>query len=173
MCARCQVVLLRHGESTWNGANRFTGWHDVPLSSQGEQQAVEAARLLEASNVCFDVVYTSTLKRTIKTAWMVLETLDAFTLPLVHSWRLNERMYGQLTGLNKAQTLEVLGDEAFELLRRTPPPIDPESCYVRRRTDAPCAASGAAAADRARASSVSSYLLTCLLACLLTYVRTD
>ena len=129
-----RVILIRHGESTWNsdsnGGPRFTGWHDVPLSAEGELQAGDAARALLEANVCADVVYTSTLKRTIKTAWLLLEQLDAFTMPLVQSWRLNERAYGALTGHNKAETRAILGEAAFEQLRHTPPPVDPDSCYA-------------------------------------------
>ncbi len=125
------VIFLRHGESSWNAEDRFTGWHDVPLSAQGEQQAVEAAQTLKAAGLeqCIDVVYASSLKRTIKTAWLVLETLDDYTVPIKQAWQLNERMYGLLTGLNKASTREYLGHELFEELRRDPPPLDRGSCY--------------------------------------------
>ena len=119
------VVLLRHGESTWNDANRFTGWHDVPLSERGEAQAKQVADMLREEGLCFDAVYVSTLKRTIKTAWIILEQLDDFTVPVIASWRLNERNYGALTGLDKAETREFLGDERFEKLRRNPPPRRP------------------------------------------------
>ena len=101
----------------------------MPLSADGEQQAVQAARALAAANVCVDCVFTSTLKRTIKSAWLMLEELDSFTLPIAQSWRLNERMYGALTGLNKAETRLALGDDAFERLRIHPPPISADSCY--------------------------------------------
>ena len=137
------IILLRHGESKWNAEDRFTGWHDVPLSAQGEDQAVEAAQALQAAGLdrCIDVVYASALKRTIKTAWLVLETLDDYTVPIEQAWQLNERMYGLLTGLNKKATRDYLGDELFEELRRDPPPLDRGSCYdpasaiaVRRTT---------------------------------------
>lgn len=128
------VVLLRHGESTWNDANRFTGWHDVPLSERGEAQAKQAAAMLRDEGLCFDAVYVSTLKRTIKTAWTILEQLDDFTVPVVQSWRLNERNYGALTGLDKAETRDFLGDERFERLRRNPPPIEEGSCYDPARS---------------------------------------
>jgi 2,3-bisphosphoglycerate-dependent phosphoglycerate mutase len=128
------VVLLRHGESSWNEENRFTGWHDVPLSSRGETQALEAAELIRTEGLCFDAVYVSTLKRTIKTAWVILERLDDFTVPVVTDWRLNERNYGALTGLNKAETRDFLGDDRFEQLRRKPPPIEEGSCYDPARS---------------------------------------
>jgi 2,3-bisphosphoglycerate-dependent phosphoglycerate mutase len=129
-----RVIFLRHGESTWNQADRFTGWEDVPLSPAGEAQVAGAAEALEASGYCFDAVYTSTLKRTIKTAWLLLEALDQFAIPLQQNWRLNERMYGALTGLNKRETREALGEAAFEELRRQPPPISPDSCYDPARS---------------------------------------
>ena len=122
-------MFVRHGESTWNDANRFTGWHDVPLSAAGEAQALQAARAVQGANVCFDAVFTSTLKRTIKTAWIMLEQMDAFTLPVEKAWQLNERMYGALTGLNKADTRAAIGDDAFEELRKVPPPIGADSCF--------------------------------------------
>jgi len=125
------VIFLRHGESSWNAENRFTGWHDVPLSAEGEKQAVDAAATLRAAGLtnCIDEVYSSSLKRTIKTAWLLLEALDDFTIPIKQAWQLNERMYGMLTGLNKKRTREFLGDELFEELRREPPPLDRGSCY--------------------------------------------
>jgi len=124
-----QVILLRHGESSWNDLNRFTGWHDVPLSELGEQQAVEAARLLLEEGICFDHVYCSKLKRTIKTSWLLLEELDAFDIPITQAWQLNERMYGALTGLNKKATRLQLGELHYEQLRREPPPMEDDSCY--------------------------------------------
>jgi len=130
------VIFLRHGESAWNSMNRFTGWHDVALTTRGELEAAAAARILDREMYCIDKVYTSTLKRTIKTAWIVLEELDDFTVPIVQSWRLNERMYGALTGLNKGDTRAMLGEDNFELLRREPPALQPGSCYdpVRSRS---------------------------------------
>jgi len=135
-CEKNVVVFLRHGESSWNAMNRFTGWHDVPLSAAGEQQAVAAASMLRAAGLesCLDAVYVSSLKRTIKTAWLVLEALDDYTVPVQPAWQLNERMYGLLTGLDKAETQEMLGDELFEELRREPPPLDAGSCYDPTRT---------------------------------------
>jgi len=108
---------------------RFTGWYDVPLTPRGEREALDAADTLRSSGVCVDVVFTSTLKRTIKTAWLVLEALDKFTVPISQRWRLNERMYGELTGLNKAEARAWLGDAGFEQLRRTPPPLERGSCF--------------------------------------------
>tara|TARA_B110001452_G_scaffold17376_1_gene14095 strand:+ start:199 stop:1161 length:963 start_codon:yes stop_codon:yes gene_type:complete len=128
------VILLRHGESRWNEENRFTGWHDVPLSARGEEQAAQAAETLLREGICFDSVYVSTLKRTIKTAWVILEKLDDFTVPVKQSWRLNERNYGALTGLNKAETRDFLGEERFEEFRRQPPPIESDSCYNPARS---------------------------------------
>mmetsp|Transcript_33856 Transcript_33856/g.55920 ORF Transcript_33856/g.55920 Transcript_33856/m.55920 type:complete len:363 (+) Transcript_33856:70-1158(+) len=127
------VVLLRHGESSWNQANKFTGWHDVPLSRRGEQQAVEAARKLREREFFFDVVFCSQLKRTIKTAWLVLEELDDFSVQVEIRWQLNERMYGALTGLDKLVTQKYLGDARFEQIRRNPPPIEDSSCYNPNR----------------------------------------
>ena len=125
------IILLRHGESVWNRANRFTGWEDVPLSPLGEEQAVRAAGLLEDAGLagCIDRVFTSSLKRTIKTSWLVQESLDLFNVAVTSDWRLNERMYGALTGLNKDTTRAFLGDEAFEALRQDPPPVDHDSCH--------------------------------------------
>ena len=125
-----RIILLRHGESIWNAENRFTGWHDVPLSPLGERQAAAASQQLANAGLCdIDCVFTSSLKRTIKTAWIVLEELDMCSVPVRHAWQLNERMYGALTGLNKAATREALGEAAFEALRHDPPPIDASSCY--------------------------------------------
>jgi 2,3-bisphosphoglycerate-dependent phosphoglycerate mutase len=120
-----KLVLLRHGQSVWNEENRFTGWVDVPLSPLGLKEAVEAGRQLRAQGFEFDVAYTSLLKRAIKTLWIVLEELDAMWLPVQRSWRLNERMYGALQGLNKAETAAQHGDEQVKIWRRsyaTPPP---------------------------------------------------
>ena len=97
-----KVVLLRHGESVWNKENRFTGWTDVPLSEKGIEEAREAGRLLREGGFTFDIAYTSVLKRAIKTLWIVLEEMDLMWIPVVGSWRLNERHYGALQGLNKS-----------------------------------------------------------------------
>jgi 2,3-bisphosphoglycerate-dependent phosphoglycerate mutase len=121
------LVLLRHGQSQWNKENRFTGWVDVPLSAQGMQEAREAARLLRESGYVFDLAYTSVLKRAIKTLWVVLEENDLMWIPVVRSWRLNERMYGALQGLNKAETVARHGEAQVKLWRRSyevpPPPV--------------------------------------------------
>jgi 2,3-bisphosphoglycerate-dependent phosphoglycerate mutase len=98
------VVLLRHGESTWNRENRFTGWTDVDLSEKGRQEALEAGRLLKDGGYAFDIAFTSALKRAIRTLWITLDTLDLMWIPVVKNWRLNERHYGALQGLNKAET---------------------------------------------------------------------
>jgi 2,3-bisphosphoglycerate-dependent phosphoglycerate mutase len=120
-----KVVLLRHGESEWNKANLFTGWTDVDLSEKGLQEAQHAAELLKQDGYTFDIAYTSVLKRAIRTLWIVLDRMDLMWIPVVRSWRLNERMYGALQGLNKAQTAEKYGDEQVHLWRRSydvPPP---------------------------------------------------
>ncbi|KAL1521546.1 hypothetical protein AB1Y20_021205 [Prymnesium parvum] len=133
-----RIVLLRHGESEWNaGLPRFTGWSDVGLSARGVEQAAAAGRILLDHEVCFEQVHVSNLKRTIKTAWTVLEAMDTFTVPIVQSWRLNERMYGALTGLDKVATERVLGEAGFEELRLDPPPLDDEnSCFDPSRNPA-------------------------------------
>ena len=119
------LVLLRHGESTWNRENRFTGWTDVDLSERGISEAERAATLLAEQGLQFDVAYTSLLKRAIRTLWLVLDGLDLMWIPVHRDWRLNERHYGDLQGLNKAQTAERFGDEQVLVWRRsydTPPP---------------------------------------------------
>jgi 2,3-bisphosphoglycerate-dependent phosphoglycerate mutase len=113
------IVLLRHGESTWNQENRFTGWVDVGLSEKGMQEAVEAGRTLKNEGYAFDVAYTSVLKRAIKTLWLALEAMDLMYLPVINSWRLNERHYGALQGLNKAETAERHGMEQVQIWRRS------------------------------------------------------
>jgi 2,3-bisphosphoglycerate-dependent phosphoglycerate mutase len=120
-----QVVLLRHGESLWNKENRFTGWTDVPLTERGVQEALTAGRLLREQGYSFDITHTSVLNRAIKTLWLVLEEMDLMWLPVVHTWRLNERHYGSLQGLNKAETAAKFGEEQVKVWRRsydTPPP---------------------------------------------------
>jgi 2,3-bisphosphoglycerate-dependent phosphoglycerate mutase len=119
------LVLLRHGESTWNRENRFTGWTDVDLSEKGVSEAHEAGRLLSEEGFTFDVAYTSVLKRAIRTLWITLDDMDLMWLPVKRSWRLNERHYGALQGLNKAETAAKYGDEQVFVWRRsygTPPP---------------------------------------------------
>lgn len=124
------LVLLRHGESQWNQENRFTGWVDVPLSEKGIIEAKRAGELMKAEGLRFDVAYTSVLKRAIKTLWLALEELDQMWIPVHRSWRINERMYGALQGLNKAETAERHGAEQVKVWRRsydTPPPAMEQS----------------------------------------------
>jgi 2,3-bisphosphoglycerate-dependent phosphoglycerate mutase len=124
-----KLVLIRHGESTWNLENRFTGWTDVDLTPTGIQQAVSAGKLLKAEGWDFDLCYTSVLKRATRTLWHVLDEMDRTWLPVVHSWRLNERHYGALQGLNKAETAKKFGDEQVLVWRRSydvpPPALEP------------------------------------------------
>jgi 2,3-bisphosphoglycerate-dependent phosphoglycerate mutase len=120
-----RVVLLRHGESTWNRENRFTGWTDVPLSEKGVREATEAGRLLREGGFEFDVAFTSLLKRAIRTLWIALEETDRMWIPVVKDWRLNERHYGGLQGLDKAETAAKYGMEQVHVWRRSydiPPP---------------------------------------------------
>ena len=120
-----QLVLLRHGESIWNKENRFTGWTDVDLSERGSREAVEAGRLLKQEGFVFDIAYTSVLRRAVKTLWLALEEMDLMWIPVEHSWRLNERHYGALQGLNKAETTAQYGEQTVKIWRRsydTPPP---------------------------------------------------
>lgn len=120
-----KLVLIRHGESTWNLENRFTGWTDVDLTPLGLEQAVQSGRLLKAEGYDFDLCFTSVLKRATRTLWHVLDEMDRTWLPVVHSWRLNERHYGGLQGLNKAETAKKYGDDQVLVWRRsydTPPP---------------------------------------------------
>jgi 2,3-bisphosphoglycerate-dependent phosphoglycerate mutase len=120
-----KVVLLRHGESTWNQENRFTGWTDVDLSERGLAEAAEAGRLLETEGFAFDLAYTSLLKRAIRTLWMSLDALDLLWIPIIKDWRLNERHYGDLQGKNKAETTAQYGEAQVKIWRRsydTPPP---------------------------------------------------
>ncbi len=114
-----QVVFLRHGESVWNLENRFTGWTDVPLTQQGVQEAIHAGQLLRELGYTFDVTHTSLLNRAIKTLWLVLEEMDLMWLPVVHTWRLNERHYGALQGLNKAETAAQFGEAQVQVWRRS------------------------------------------------------
>ena len=120
-----KLVLIRHGESTWNLDNRFTGWTDVDLTDTGIEQAKNAGRLLKAEGYDFDVAYTSVLKRATRTLWHVLDEMDRTWLPVVNNWRLNERHYGALQGLNKAEVAKQYGDDQVLIWRRsydTPPP---------------------------------------------------
>ncbi len=124
-----KLVLLRHGESTWNRENRFTGWTDVDLSEHGREEARRAGETLRTEGYEFDVAYTSVLKRAIKTLWLALEEMDRMWIPIHNSWRLNERHYGALQGLDKAETAAKFGEEQVKVWRRsydTPPPaLDP------------------------------------------------
>ena len=120
-----KLVLLRHGESTWNLENRFTGWTDVDLSERGLAEAAEAAQLLQDGGFDFDLCYSSLLKRALRTLWIVLDGMDRLWLPVERSWRLNERHYGALQGLNKAETAAKFGEAQVKVWRRsydTPPP---------------------------------------------------
>ena len=125
-----RLVLLRHGESEWNRENRFTGWTDVDLTEKGREEAREAGRLMAAEKFEFDVAYTSVLKRAIRTLWIALDEMDLLWLPVHRSWRLNERHYGGLQGLNKAETAAKHGDAQVKIWRRSydipPPPLDAE-----------------------------------------------
>ena len=122
------LVLLRHGQSTWNLENRFTGWTDVGLSPLGEQEARQSGQLLKAGGYDFDIAYTSTLRRAIKTLWLALEELGLDWLPTVKAWQLNERHYGSLQGLDKAEMAAKFGDAQVKIWRRSydtpPPPLD-------------------------------------------------
>ncbi len=122
-----KLVLLRHGESTWNKENRFTGWTDVDLSEHGRAEAHKAGQLLQAGGYSFDLAFTSVLKRAIRTLWIALDVLDLMWIPIEHSWRLNERHYGALQGLNKAETAAKYGDAQVKIWRRAydiaPPPL--------------------------------------------------
>ena len=125
-----KLVLVRHGESAWNRENRFTGWTDVDLSDKGRQEAIEGGRVLKAEGYNFDVAYTSVLKRAIRTLWTVLDEMDLMWLPVHRSWRLNERHYGALQGLNKAETAAKFGEAQVKVWRRSydirPPALTPE-----------------------------------------------
>ena len=125
-----KLVLLRHGESTWNKENRFTGWTDVDLSETGREEAKKAGQLLKAEGYAFDLAYTSVLKRAIRTLWITLDELDQMWIPVVRSWRLNERHYGALQGLNKAETAAKHGEAQTKIWRRSydvpPPALTPD-----------------------------------------------
>lgn len=132
-----KLVLVRHGESQWNLENRFTGWKDVNLSDKGVQEAIAGGKMLKEMGLTFDVAYTSYLKRAIKTLNFILEELDEMYIPVHKSWRLNERHYGGLTGLNKAETAKKYGDEQVHIWRRSfdiaPPSIDENSEYYAKK----------------------------------------
>ena len=121
-----KLVLVRHGESAWNKENRFTGWTDVDLSEKGRQEAKEGGQVLKKEGYRFDVAYTSVLKRAIRTLWTVLDEMDLMWIPVHRTWRLNERHYGALQGLNKAETAEKFGEDQVKIWRRSydiPPPV--------------------------------------------------
>src|SRR5881394_3412790 len=122
-----KLVLLRHGESTWNKENRFTGWTDVDLSAVGIEEARAAGRLIKSAGFEFDIAYTSVLKRAIRTLWIALDEMDRLWLPVEKDWRLNERHYGSLQGLDKVQTAAKHGDAQVKIWRRSydipPPPL--------------------------------------------------
>ena len=123
-----KIVLMRHGESTWNLENRFTGWTDVDLTEKGVAEARQAGKLLLEAGFTFDIAYTSVLKRAVRTLWLTLDEMDLMWLPVIHNWRLNERHYGALQGLNKAETAAQYGDEQVLVWRRSydvpPNPLD-------------------------------------------------
>ena len=131
-----KLVLIRHGESTWNLENRFTGWTDVDLTPTGVKQAIAAGKLLKSEGYDFDLAYTSVLKRATRTLWHTLDQMDRTWLPVAHSWRLNERHYGALQGLNKLETAKKYGDAQVLLWRRsydTPPPaLEPADARCER-----------------------------------------
>ena len=124
-----KIVLMRHGESTWNLDNRFTGWTDVDLTTKGEAEAKHAGKLLKDAGFSFDLAYTSVLKRAIRTLWLTMEEMDMVWLPVINDWRLNERHYGALQGLDKGQTAAKYGDAQVLTWRRSydtpPPPLAP------------------------------------------------
>jgi 2,3-bisphosphoglycerate-dependent phosphoglycerate mutase len=125
-----KVVFIRHGESLWNKENRFTGWTDVDLTEKGAREAVDAGRILRSEGYVFDIAFTSVLKRSIRTLWLTMEEMDLMWIPVHNSWRLNERHYGALQGLNKAETAERFGQEQVHLWRRSydvrPPALNPD-----------------------------------------------
>ena len=125
-----KIILLRHGESVWNKENRFTGWTDVDLTAKGVEEAGESGKLMRDAGFVFDLAHTSVLRRAIKTLWLALERMDLMWIPVMHSWRLNERHYGALQGLNKAETAAKFGDEQVLAWRRSydvpPPALKPD-----------------------------------------------
>jgi 2,3-bisphosphoglycerate-dependent phosphoglycerate mutase len=158
------LVLLRHGESTWNQENRFTGWTDVDLSEKGQKEAAEAGRLLKEGGYVFDVAFTSVLKRAIRTLWTTLDALDLMWIPVTKNWRLNERHYGALQGLNKAETAAKHGDAQVKIWRRSydipPPPLTTDDERYRGATrDMPaCAPAKSRSPSRSRTPSRASFL---------------
>jgi len=133
-----RLVCVRHGESQWNQENRFTGWVDIDLSEKGRAEAKRAGQLIREENFKFDVAYTSVLKRAIRTLWLGLEEMDAMYVPVTTSWRLNERHYGALQGLNKTETAEKYGEEQVKIWRRsydTPPPPMNDTDYEQQKRE--------------------------------------
>src|SRR5215475_3867875 len=140
-----KLILVRHGQSIWNVENLFTGWHDVDLSDQGRKEAAQAGRELLQEKLAIDIAFTSVLKRAIRTLWILLDEMDRMWVPVERSWRLNERHYGALQGLNKAQTVEKHGEQQVKIWRRSydipPPPLsgddprapqfDPRYAYLK------------------------------------------
>jgi 2,3-bisphosphoglycerate-dependent phosphoglycerate mutase len=135
-----KVVLLRHGESEWNRENRFTGWHDVDLSEKGLGEAKAAGNLLKAEKYEFDIAFTSVLKRAIRTLWLTLDAMNLMWIPVHRNWRLNERHYGGLQGLNKAETAAKYGDAQVKVWRRSydipPPPLEKPTSAIPAMTGA-------------------------------------
>lgn len=125
-----QLILVRHGQSTWNLENRFTGWADIDLTPTGIEQSLSAGRLLKEAGYEFDIAYTSVLKRAIRTLWHIQDSMDLMWVPVVHSWRLNERHYGALTGLSKVETAAKFGEDQVYIWRRSyavaPPALSQE-----------------------------------------------
>src|SRR6202011_3504433 len=139
-CMPGKLILVRHGQSVWNVENLFTGWHDVDLSDQGRKEAAQAGRELLKEKLDIDIAFTSVLKRAIRTLWLILDEMDRMWIPIESSWRLNERHYGALQGLNKAQTVEKHGEAQVKIWRRSydiaPPPLgldDPRHPRFDRR----------------------------------------
>jgi len=133
-----RLVLVRHGESQWNKENRFTGWVDIDLSEKGREEARKAGKLMRAEGFLFDCAYTSVLKRAIRTLWLGLEEMDAMWLPVQTSWRLNERHYGALQGLDKAETAEKYGEDQVKIWRRsydTPPPLMTDADFKKQAAE--------------------------------------
>lgn len=133
MTAVHRLVIVRHGESSWNQENRFCGWFDADLSEKGMEEAKRGAQAIKDAGMKFDICYTSVLKRAIKTLWTIMEGTDQMWLPVIRTWRLNERHYGGLTGLNKAETAEKHGEEQVKIWRRSfdipPPTMDKDHPY--------------------------------------------
>lgn len=133
-----RLVLVRHGESQWNQENRFTGWVDVDLSEKGRAEAKKAGQLIKTEGLIFDQVYTSVLKRAVRTLWIALEEMNAMYLPVQTSWRLNERHYGSLQGLNKTETVEKYGEAQVKIWRRsydTPPPLLSDADFETQKSE--------------------------------------